>query len=514
MLTNKSWHVCVKLALCLVFLFSLSSMGAEGERPNVNFNHDQTTFPLRGLHSNTACESCHINGVFKGTPNTCEGCHSRGGASTAKLKPSTHIPTTESCSSCHISQGWIPATFRHLSNSLSCQVCHDGVKATGKPSTHISTTQSCGTCHSTGAWRPAAYYDHNGVVPGTCKDCHNGSRATGQPSNHRTILSCDSCHNTAAWLPGKSYNHSSSLTGCANCHNNSFVSGKPNGHMITSEACESCHTAATFPSWLPVNFSHTGITNSCARCHQKPTVHPVTNPINKDCSDCHGSTTSWVLSLSGHRALEGKTCIQCHYSGGVGPAAPAANPPHGAVSAVNCDACHRISLFPLWTVATYSHSGISGNCETCHGSAPTGPAKVKINVGTHFNITGASVTCEKCHVTSSWSSVKAYVHNSGDGYVAHAGSPACTACHINNAALIAGAPHYGNSAYKPDCAWCHSGQFPTPGSKNQQAHIKTSSPLIYYTVGELSKCGGECHRNGSTTIISGVHRATSGSFGN
>jgi hypothetical protein len=153
---------------------------------------------------------------------------------------------------------------------------------------------------------------------------------------------------------------------------------------------------------------------------------------------------------------------------------------------------------------------VSAGCEICHGSSPTGPAKVKINVGTHFNITGATVTCEKCHVTSSWTSVKTYVHNSGDGYVAHTGSPACTACHINNAALITGAPHRGNSAYKPNCAWCHSQQFVNT------KHPKTSVPLIYYTVSELSDCGGSCHRvNGNTTTtISGVHRATSGSFGN
>ena len=494
-------------------LFSFSCIAAEGERPNVNFNHDQTTFPLRGLHSNTACESCHINGVFKGTPNTCEGCHSRGGASTAKLKPSTHIPTTESCSSCHISQGWIPATFRHLSNSLSCQVCHDGVKATGKPSTHITTTQSCGACHSTSAWRPAAYYDHVGVVPGTCKDCHNGSRATAQPSNHRTSLSCDSCHNTAAWLPSQRYNHSSSLTGCANCHNNSFVSGKPNGHMNTTASCESCHTPAAFPSWLPVVFNHSGIspgTSLCAGCHQKPAVHQAIGA--QDCTNCHHSTTSWASNVVGHPDITGKVCKNCHDGSRLadGAAVAPAIPPHASVSGLNCEVCHRLTNYPLWTVATYSHSGVTANCDTCHGATPTGPAKVKINVGTHFNITGASVTCEKCHVTSSWTSVKAYVHNPGDGYVAHTGSPTCTACHINNAAIITGAPHRGNSAYKPNCAWCHSQQFVNT------KHPKTSVPLVYYTVSELKDCSGSCHRvNGNTTTtISGVHRATSGSFGN
>ena len=174
-------------------------MAAEGERPSVNFNHDQTTFPLRGLHTNAACEACHVNGVFKGAPNTCEGCHNRGGANTAKLKPATHIPTVSDCSSCHVAQGWLPARLNHSMLTQPCDVCHNGTTATGKPSVHVKTSESCGTCHKTTAWLPAAF-DHTKRGSSTCSQCHNGLTATGKPSKHISVnpgVECDSCHSGA-----------------------------------------------------------------------------------------------------------------------------------------------------------------------------------------------------------------------------------------------------------------------------------------------------------------------------
>ncbi|WP_267239352.1 hypothetical protein [Paludibaculum fermentans] len=34
-----------------------------------------TKFPLTGAHVQTQCSLCHVNGVYKGTPQTCDGCH-------------------------------------------------------------------------------------------------------------------------------------------------------------------------------------------------------------------------------------------------------------------------------------------------------------------------------------------------------------------------------------------------------------------------------------------------------
>ena len=42
---------------------------------NVTFNHNNTNFPLTGLHTNVQCNACHVNGVYKGTPANCYTCH-------------------------------------------------------------------------------------------------------------------------------------------------------------------------------------------------------------------------------------------------------------------------------------------------------------------------------------------------------------------------------------------------------------------------------------------------------
>jgi hypothetical protein len=41
-----------------------------------SFNHNtMTPFQLTGAHVNVACSSCHVNGQFAGTVQTCVGCH-------------------------------------------------------------------------------------------------------------------------------------------------------------------------------------------------------------------------------------------------------------------------------------------------------------------------------------------------------------------------------------------------------------------------------------------------------
>ena len=41
------------------------------------FDHSTTGYFLTGQHTILSCEACHIRGIFKGIPKTCEGCHER-----------------------------------------------------------------------------------------------------------------------------------------------------------------------------------------------------------------------------------------------------------------------------------------------------------------------------------------------------------------------------------------------------------------------------------------------------
>ncbi|MBL0060770.1 MAG: hypothetical protein IPP40_04590 [bacterium] len=42
---------------------------------DATFDHQTTAFPLTGQHVQTACQQCHIGGVFEGTPSQCIDCH-------------------------------------------------------------------------------------------------------------------------------------------------------------------------------------------------------------------------------------------------------------------------------------------------------------------------------------------------------------------------------------------------------------------------------------------------------
>jgi len=160
------------LPLLAITHFAFAQTDAPG---TIKFNHIQTGFNLTGAHVQARCESCHIQGVFRGTPRDCATCHMQGNRMGASAKPMRHIPTAAPCDSCHRTTGWTPASYSHAGISPgSCQSCHNGTISTGKPNGHVLTAASCDSCHRTTAWTPAGF-NHAGVVPGTCTTCHNGT---------------------------------------------------------------------------------------------------------------------------------------------------------------------------------------------------------------------------------------------------------------------------------------------------------------------------------------------------
>ncbi|MEK7787583.1 MAG: cytochrome c3 family protein, partial [Chloroflexota bacterium] len=110
-------------------------------------------FPLTGQHAVIACDTCHANAVYLGTPRECEACH-------AGVKPANHFPG--SCDNCHSTTAWKPATFDHT-GLTDCVSCH----TKNKPANHWEG--QCSLCHSTSAWKPATF-DHTGLTD--CVSCH------------------------------------------------------------------------------------------------------------------------------------------------------------------------------------------------------------------------------------------------------------------------------------------------------------------------------------------------------
>jgi hypothetical protein len=166
------------------------------------FDHFTTGFALDGAHQFAACESCHVDGQFSGTPLQCDGCHSQGSRVRATFKHARHGLTTDYCEACHLTSAWVPVPRVDHAEALgTCNGCHDGSRAAGKPANHIPASEQCDDCHSTARFSPVMRVDHFQVL-GVCSGCHNGTTARGQFAGHiPTVEECDACHNTAAWRP-------------------------------------------------------------------------------------------------------------------------------------------------------------------------------------------------------------------------------------------------------------------------------------------------------------------------
>ena len=144
----------------------------EGWKPAA-FDHNKSAFPLTGKHVAVQCESCHVNRVFKGTPQTCGGCHQ---------DPAYHLRAFgTACADCHTADGWRPARYDRP---------HTFPLNHGK-----SGVSSCKTCHPD---RLQAY---------TCYGCHEHTPAKIE-SKHlkegiRDFADCVKCHPTGREKEGK-----------------------------------------------------------------------------------------------------------------------------------------------------------------------------------------------------------------------------------------------------------------------------------------------------------------------
>ena len=301
-------------ALFAVMLALTTLQAGAAQQIGRDFNHMTTGFGLSGGHAAAACESCHVGGVFKGTPRTCDGCHAVGQRVVATPKNDRHILTDAPCDSCHFNTAtWLGARFNHGSAVIGqCRNCHNGRQAQGKPASHAvgrKATESCDQCHRTFAWLPASWNHNNSA--GSCDQA--GCHLAGQnqyyrtPTIHsvytmRTTETCQRCHNYVRWNPAP-YDHlAAPATGCeANCHNGTKANGKPTTHYNRNGAdCSECHINTT-RSWTPA-------------LGAKPADHI---PYNAGiaCTACHTSATTARTGAALHAYLSSYACTTCHLRG-------------------------------------------------------------------------------------------------------------------------------------------------------------------------------------------------------
>lgn len=326
------------LAVALT-VFSLQAFAA-AQMGGRDFNHMTTGFILSGGHAVAACETCHIGGVFKGTPRACDGCHAVGKRIIATPKTNSHIVTDAPCESCHFNTAtWLGARYNHgNAQPGQCATCHNGRLSFAKPSTHNTgnkAAKACDSCHRSSAWLPASW-NHNGVV-GVCSSCHVSSPEVSTPNRKpvshaapalKGTLECDSCHLYSGWYPNRFKHNTGAL--CSSCHNGTLATGKAGGHIATTDECNQCHYTAV--SWSPAlggkPANHIPYTSgTCTSCHTTvtsvktgATLHAYVSTV---CKTCHLSGTSYLGNMDkkgiGHEGMgSGDDCSMsgCHKPAG------------------------------------------------------------------------------------------------------------------------------------------------------------------------------------------------------
>jgi len=470
-------------------------------RSNPEFNHNQTGYPLQGMHQKVACTQCHTSLIFKNVSTHCADCH----ADIHRRQFGAN------CESCHSVKGWqisLDAIRNHQNRFplvgahalLECEECHKGAAAgqfqglsTACYSCHQKDFQTpvldhvtagfsttCETCHTMDSWFNAKFdhlkftgYALTGThatlpctachisnvfkgTPATCYACHTTEfMGTNNPSHVQLGLphDCGICHSTTNWL-NATFDHTLyanyPLTGahatvaCAQCHAN-------NNYTSTPTACYACHkadfTGTTSPSHVSAAF---------------PT----------DCTLCH-TTTGWSPSTFNHSTgafpLTGAhttvPCAQCHTNGNY------------TTVPTDCYSCHK-SNYTGTTNPNHVASGFPTTCATCHNTTSWTQATFNHN-NTSFPLTGAhvSVPCAQCHTNNNYTTLPT----------------ACYGCHQ---AAFTGTtnPSHVSAGFPTDCTLCHSTTTWTTSTFNHAAVF----PL---TGAHTSVPCAQCHTNNNYTTL-------------
>ncbi len=472
------------------------------------FDHNRTSYPLRGMHQQVACTQCHTNLVFTHIGTRCADCHAdlHRGQFGAK------------CEECHTVQGWEVRT-QHLKDHwnrfpllgahamVDCVDCHKN-EAVGQ-FTGLST--ACYSCH-TSDFQNATGPNHKTLnFPVTCESCHTADTWFGAKFDHlkytgyaltgaHATLDCTACH-----INGK---FAGTPADCYSCHLKDYTGSTNPNHVKAGipTLCSTCHNTT---AWIPASFDHnltsfplTGahVTVLCATCHTDN--YAGTLPTN--CYGCHAKDFNNTATIGGS--------VPNHVNGGFSQNCTLC---HTTQTWLNATFDHSLTAFPLTgahvTVAcatchTDNYAGtLPTNCYGCHAKDFNNTATIGGSVPNHVN-GGFSQNCTLCHTTQTWlnatfdHSLTAFPLTGAHVTVAcatchtdnYAGTlpTTCYGCHTkdyNNTATIAGVPNHVTANFPQDCTLCHSTSTWLNATFN---HNNTSFPL---TGAHVTVACATCH---------------------
>lgn len=266
---------------------------------SATFDHSLAAFQLTGAHTEVTCENCHINEVFKGTPQDCFSCHAEDDAHEGRFG--------QNCQECHTTGGWEEATFDHnraafqltgAHTQVPCENCHIN-------DIFLGTPQDCFSCH-------AQDDAHEGQFGQNCQECHTTDGWEGATFNHtlaafpltgaHTQVECVSCHREGVFK--------GTHQECSACH------AEPTYHLGLFDAnCAGCHTTGAWrpaafdqPHTFPFNHGETG-SSDCRVCHPDTLTHYT-------CYTCHEHNPARIESEHREEGISDfGDCARCHPTG-------------------------------------------------------------------------------------------------------------------------------------------------------------------------------------------------------
>ncbi|MDR3666327.1 MAG: hypothetical protein P4L35_05750 [Ignavibacteriaceae bacterium] len=443
---------------------------------NIKLVHQQSRFPLVGVHQSIDCTRCHSgynNLNFQPIGASCYSCHSNDFTNARNPNHITSGFSTD-CETCHSidSKFWTAQNFQHDFFPLTgghkidnCFACHKQGTFAGLSkvciSCHLSNYNSttnpihgalglstdCQSCHTTNpGWQPASFTVHNNYF--TLAGIHSS-------------LPCSQCHK-GNYLP------SSLPNDCYSCHTNDYNNTTNPNHQSAQfpHDCQTCHTQLV---WSPSTFNHdgqyfpiySGSHNNrwtlCSQCHQSSTNFAFFTCMS---SGCHPQTST----VNEHNGVQGfvyaaADCYACHPQGSGGGFNHAASnfPLTGAHISVDCIQCHQ-----------NGYTNIPKTCVSCHQN------NYNTAANPNHKFLALSTDCSTCHTTvAGWQPATFAIHSNYFPLVgAHAAIATCLNCHNGN---------YNNTPSQ--CSGCHLVAYNlSQNPKHQIAGISTVCQSCHNTV--------------------------------
>jgi nitrate/TMAO reductase-like tetraheme cytochrome c subunit len=464
------------------------------------FDHNKTSYPLRGMHEKVNCVQCHIKPIFTNAGKNCADCHA-----------DIHRRQMGSdCAQCHTVQGWniavqqlkdhqnrFPLFGAHA--AVQCDECHKQL-ASG---IFYGLSTQCDSCHLKD-WQNTTNPPHASAGPAfasaNCQGCHNFDSWLGAKFDHSTTgfpltaghanVPCSSCHINS------NYNLQIALTDCGNagCHlttwqqtNNPLHSTA--GPVFAVANCSSCHNTISWTDISSFNHAITGFTltgahttTPCTQCHINNNYNLTIQPTDCGNSSCHLSQWNSTQTLNG----------------GAVPNHVAAQFPISM-----CSSCHDTIS---WADGKFDHSTTGWALTGGHVVPTTGgvQACTDCHVNNNYSLTAANTACYGCHLAQ-WNSTQT-LGGSVPNHIAAGYPTTCDSCHTTSNWLSATfnhtyfpIPHHGSV-----CNDCHQvstdySSFTCINCHTTTAHQQTETVNIHNGVSGFvygpTTCYN-CHKNG------------------